>query len=354
MTHPSKQESTEGVANHFCMYVRPKSTNGNEISIFAHVPRISLLGLTFLSFSFVSSFLGMEAMEKPVCFLKVNDNDIPIFDFDDPVWRNPENFFPVEFFPVIERPISEPEVKQDEAGLEAVQSSSNNFDLSDYIIPAEQQEVMHSDFRLENFLVPVNTVLQGSKTALSPTVDIGKISFIIFPAPTDVMITIKGVRYTERLCLDVFEFLTVFKFIFSDQCFKLKEDGLIYGTEENRKQVLDLSKPEVVVFSPTLHAHWIKLYGTLHLRLVRHGRNSDRAQCVYLNAVNIGLLHSVGVEAVLRKIITFQDSFVDLPEFFPILIFLYDDGTTKNRNFHLLDQLIIHSESNWRGLIGHI
>ena len=122
MTHPSKQESTEDVANHFCMYVRLKLTNGNKIRIFAHVSRISLLRLTFLSFSSASSFSRMEAMEKPVCFLKVNDNDIPIFDFDDPVWRNPENFFPVEFFPVIERPIPEPEVKQDEAGLEAVQS----------------------------------------------------------------------------------------------------------------------------------------------------------------------------------------------------------------------------------------
>ena len=294
-------------------------------------------------------------MEKPVCFLNVDDNDIPILDFDDPIWNNPENFFPVEFLSVPENNlILVPEVRQDEAGLEAVQSSSNNFDLSDYLIPAEQHEVMHGDFRLENILIPVNIVIPESKTAISPTVDIGRMSFIVFPAPTGVMITIKGVRYTERLCLDIFEFLTVFKFIFSDQCFKLKEDGLIYGTEEDRKRVLDLSNPGVVVFSPTLHAHWIKLYGTLHLRLVRHGRNSDKAQSVYLNSINIGLLQSVGVEAVLRKIIMFQDSSVDLPEFFPVLIFLYDDGTTMNRNFHLLDQLIVHSESNWRSLFGHI
>ena len=275
-------------------------------------------------------------MEEPVCFLQVNNNDIPIFDFNDPVWQNPENFFPVEFLSAVERSVLVPEVKQDEAGLEAVQSSSNNFDLSDYIISAEQDGAMHSDFRLENFLVPV----KESKTAQSPTVDIGKTSFIVFPAPTGVMITIKGVRYTERLCLDVSEFLNIFKFIFSNQCFKLKEDGLIRGTEDDRKRVLDLSKPGMVIFSPTLHAHWIKLYGTLHLRLVRHGRNSDKAQCVYLNSVNIGLLHSVGVEAVLRKIITFQNSSVDLPEFFSVLIFLYDDGTTMNRNFYLLDQLI--------------
>ena len=159
-------------------------------------------------------------------FLKVNDNDIPILNFDDPIWNNPENFFPVEFSSDPESNLIS-EVRQDEAGLEAVNCSSNNIDSAEYLSPTDQHEVMHSDFRLENFLIPVNTAIQENKKNISPTVDIGKIGFIVFPAPTGVMISVKGVRYTERLCLDVFEFLTVFKFIFSDQCFKLKEDDLI-------------------------------------------------------------------------------------------------------------------------------
>ena len=303
----------------------------------------------------------MDAMEKPVCFLKVNDNEIPIFNFNDPVWNNPENYFPVEFLSVTERPFPVPEVRQDEAGNKVVHRISDDFQLLDFIIPAEQAEYVIENvqssvgsFQPSDFIVPVNSTIQENKTVLTSTVDIGKISFIVFPSPTGVMITVKGVRYMERLCLDVLEFLNVFKFLFSEQCLRLKDDGLIYGSEKDRKRVLDLSKPGIIVFSPTLHAHWIKLYGTLHLRMVRHGGNNTKSRSVYLNTLNIELVQAVGVGSVLTKIISFQDSSVDLPEFFPILLFLYDDGTVMNRNFNLLDQLIIHSESNWHRLIGYI
>ena len=290
-------------------------------------------------------------MEEAICFFKVNNEDIPILDFDDPVWNSPENYFPVEFLSDPEiPPILVPEVKQDEAGTEAVHRSSNNFNS---LANLYEVSINAGDgvFRLEDFITPAVTTIPENKTA---TVDIDKISFNVLPSPTGVMITISGVRYAERLCLDVFEFLNVFKFIFSDQCLNLKDDGLIYGSEKDRKRVLDLSKPGVIIFSPTLHAHWIKLYGTLHLRLVRHGRNTNRAQCIYLNTVNIAFLQSVGTESVLRKIITFQESSVNLPDFFPVLLYLYDDGTVMSRNFHLLDQLIMHSQSNWRSLIGYI
>ena len=286
-------------------------------------------------------------MEKPVCFLEVNDNDIPIFDFDDPVWHNPENYFPVEFLSIAQRPIPVPEVRQDEAGSEAVRRSPEEC-------ATENVQKSVETFQLSDFIVPVDSTIQESKTPPAPTVDIGKISFIVFPSPTGVMVTIKGVRYMERLCLDVLEFLNVFKFLFSEQCIGMKDGGLIYGSEKDRKRVLDLSKPGMVIFSPTLHTHWIKLYGTLHLRMVRHGPNSTKSRSVYLNTLNIELLQAVGVEAVLKKIINFQDSAVDLPEYFPVLLFLYDDGTVMSRNFNLLDQLIMHSESNWYRLIGYI
>ena len=211
-------------------------------------------------------------MEKPVCFLEVNDNDIPIFDLDDPVWHNPENYFPVEFLSIAQRPISVPEDRQDEAGSEAVRRSPEEC-------ATENVQKSVETFQLSDFIVPVDSTIQESKTPPAPTVDIGKISFIVFPSPTGIMVTIKGVRYMERLCLDVLEFLNVFKFLFSEQCIGMKDGGLIYGSEKDRKRVLDLSKPGMVIFGPTLHTHWIKLYGTLHLRMVISLKAPVAASC---------------------------------------------------------------------------
>ena len=50
--------------------------------------------------------IKMDAMEEPVCFSKVNDDDIAILDFDDPIWNNSENFFPLEYFHLIQKTIS--------------------------------------------------------------------------------------------------------------------------------------------------------------------------------------------------------------------------------------------------------